>query len=221
MSTSNGSIGIRFIRNEAVSHADTDDSIRITVASEAGKFVLRYRDSNDGNPVVHRITVGRNQLLEHMYLLLKSQGMDDDGFKSVQFTLPAMPRLFVKISRFNEMYYREHLLELITNGLDTLETMKTAADAEKEWVCDDCLGEAEEAPAPAKTQDRRTQAWIEADIAEANARRDAARARAFESTFHSETRMADARARYIERQATPSSSDNQPRRSQRLSSTLA
>jgi len=107
--------------------------------------VMRYRDYNDGEPIFHTLTLGRDQIQHHMYLLLKSQTMDDEGFSSVQFNLPAMPRLLVDVARFNEMYYREHFLELITSGLSSLEAMSPAkvveAEApedEEEWVCDDC-----------------------------------------------------------------------------------
>ena len=57
--------------------------------------------------------------------------MDDDGFKSVQFSLPAMPRILVDVWKFKEVYYREHFLDLLENGLDTLDRVETTSALQK------------------------------------------------------------------------------------------
>lgn len=94
--------------------------------------MVTYTDENQGSPVFHTISFGcRMDLVNHLYLTLKNQAIDDDGFKSVQFSLPAMPRILVEISKFKEVYYREHFLDLLENGLDTLDRVETTSAAQK------------------------------------------------------------------------------------------
>lgn len=116
------------------------------------------------------MTPERYEVVDHMYLVLKNQGMDDDGFESVQFNLPAMPSMLVRVSRFNEIYYREHLLELIENALDCLDVMKRRPE-EEEWICDDCTERLDtDARIEAKNQELHDDALLEAEIAEAEGR---------------------------------------------------
>jgi len=94
--------------------------------------VVNYTDENQGSPVFHTISFGcRMDLVNHLYLTLKNQAIDDDGFKSVQFSLPAMPRILVDAWKFKETYYREHFLDLLENGLDTLDRVETTSALQK------------------------------------------------------------------------------------------
>lgn len=176
MSSSKGIITLIFInKNERMvgsgGYGERDDTITIRKNVETDNFSVVYKDANAGGPpVIHTMTLEHDDVVDHMYLVLKSQALDDDGFESIQFNLPAMPRLLVNISRLNEMYYREHLLELIQNGLDCLDAMSPTPE-EEEWICDDCTERLEtEARIEAKNQELREDAVLEAEIAEAEGR---------------------------------------------------
>ena len=123
-------MSIRFIRDTTDSSAEDVMSIRKNF--QEGEFVVNYTDENQGSPVFHTISFGcRMDLVNHLYLTLKNQAIDDDGFKSVQFSLPAMPRILVDAWKFKEVYYREHFLDLLENGLDTLDRVETTSALQK------------------------------------------------------------------------------------------
>lgn len=154
MPTFSSTMSIRFIRDTAQSN--TDDVMSIRKNFQDGEFVLTYNDENNGSPVTHTISFGcRMDLVNHLYLTLKNQAMDDDGFKSVQFSLPAMPRILVSIDRFREAYYREHFLDLLENGLDTLDRVETTSALQKARE----KAKAEKAKAEAEEEQARAQSY--------------------------------------------------------------
>jgi len=154
MPTFSSTMSIRFIRDTAQSN--TDDVMSIRKNFQDGEFVLTYNDENNGSPVTHTISFGcRMDLVNHLYLTLKNQAMDDDGFKSVQFSLPAMPRILVSIDRFREAYYREHFLDLLENGLDTLDRVETTSALQKARQ----KAKAEKAKAEAEEEQARAQSY--------------------------------------------------------------
>ena len=161
MPTFSSSMTIRFIRD--TTQSNTDDVMSIRKNFQDGEFVLTYNDENNGSPVTHTISFGcRMDLVNHLYLTLKNQAMDDDGFKSVQFSLPAMPRILVSIDRFREAYYREHFLDLLENGLDTLDRVETTSALQKAREKAKALkakAEAEKAKAEAEQEQARTPAY--------------------------------------------------------------
>ena len=86
------------------------------------EFVVTYTDENDGDPVVHKMSgLYHAKVLDYVYMLLKNQYLDEEGFESVQVNMPAMPRMIVNGSKFSDIYYRQHFYELIGFGLDNLE----------------------------------------------------------------------------------------------------
>lgn len=154
MPTFSSTMSMRFIRD--TSQSNTDDVMSIRKNFQDGEFVLTYNDENNGSPVTHTISFGcRMDLVNHLYLTLKNQAMDDDGFKSVQFSLPAMPRILVSIDRFREAYYREHFLDLLENGLDTLDRVETTSALQKARE----KAKAEKAKAEAEEEQARAQSY--------------------------------------------------------------
>jgi hypothetical protein len=100
-----------------------DDTIKIRKNLEFGDFEITYKDPNDGTPVTHKMKgLYRQKVLDYMYMLLKNQYLDEEKFTSLQFALPAMPRVLVSAAKFEDVYYREHFYELIGFGLDSLDT---------------------------------------------------------------------------------------------------
>lgn len=101
---------------------DTDDVINIKKDLTTNEYVITYSDPNEGVPVVHQMSgLYRDKVLEYVYMLLKNQYVDEEGFDKVQVNIPAMPRVIVSGEKFNEVYYREHFQQLIGFGLDNLE----------------------------------------------------------------------------------------------------
>jgi hypothetical protein len=66
----------------------------------------------------------REKVLEYVYMVVKNQYADDEPYNHVQVNIPAMPRVILSASKFGEVYYREHLNDLISTGLDLLESTK-------------------------------------------------------------------------------------------------
>jgi len=118
MSYSTTSISIMMIKNDSIS----DDTIRIYKNRVTNDFEITYIDYNDGNPITHKAYgMYRARVLEYVYMILKNQALDNEGYDSIQFNLPAMPRVIVSGSDFKDLYKREHFYELIGTGLDMLE----------------------------------------------------------------------------------------------------
>jgi len=54
----------------------------------------------------------------------KNLSFDEDGYQSIQLSLPAMPRVLVNASKLHDNNYRKHFLELIENSLDMLDKVE-------------------------------------------------------------------------------------------------
>ncbi len=101
-----------------------DDTVTIFKNLDLGDFEIVYKDQNNGSPITHVVRgLYRQRVMDYLYMLFKNQALDEEAYKSVQVTLPAMPRIIVSGDKFKDLYYREHFLELIGNALDTLENV--------------------------------------------------------------------------------------------------
>ena len=109
-------IGIHFINGSS----DTDDKIVIKKYLNRDGFDVTYTDYNVGVPVTHRLSMQYNEVLDYIYLVLKNQSMDIEGFKDIQVSVPAVPRVLVSGEKMKDLYYREHFLDLISEGLKML-----------------------------------------------------------------------------------------------------
>ena len=121
MAYSDTSIRIHLINNEETKNGD--DVVVIRKNFDTNEFEITYRDQNNGDPITHEVTgLYRARVLEYLYTLFKNQSLDEEGYKSVQLTLPALPRMIVSGEKFKDLYYREHFLEAVGTGLDLLDT---------------------------------------------------------------------------------------------------
>lgn len=120
MAYSDTSVYIHLIHNDASKGGD--DTIRIRKNYETNEFEIIYRDQNNGEPITHQVTgLYRARVIDYLYMLFKNQALDEEGYKSVQLTLPALPRIIVSGDKFKDLYYREHFLEAVGSGLDLLD----------------------------------------------------------------------------------------------------
>jgi hypothetical protein len=194
------SFSLRFIRNTN-SSASQDDTISVRKDLSTGEFQMTYKDENNGDPTTHVMNyLYRARVLDHLYLVLKNQNIDDDGFEAVQFNLPAMPRMLVNIQKFADVYYREHFLDLIGNALDCLDTLETRCPSHRS-------ARASAKAAPPQTSE---QAWADVDIARARREKAKADAEAYragldaaEAAAHSAARVAASHARAQAQNPTP------------------
>jgi hypothetical protein len=122
------SVLITFIRKDSTADTYSDDRLQIRKNFETNDFEITYRDANVGigsagcAPVLHKLTgLYRERVLEHVYLLLKNQYLDTDGFDQIQLDVPAMPRVLLKAESMYDLYYRDHIYELIGAALDNLD----------------------------------------------------------------------------------------------------
>jgi hypothetical protein len=121
MAYSDTSIGIHLVKNLA--NEKLDDTVRIVKNLEDSAFELTFKDN--GDPVIHKAyQMTRDNVCDYIHLLLKNLSMDEDGYQSIQFSLPAMPRMIVTASNLEDTYYRDHFLELVENSLTMLDKVE-------------------------------------------------------------------------------------------------
>lgn len=113
-------VGIHLIHKDT--SKNSDDTITIRKNFETNEFDIMYRDQNNGQPITHEVTgLYRARVIDYLYMLFKNQALDEEGYASVQLTLPALPRVIVSGDKFKDLYYREHFLEAVGTGLDLLD----------------------------------------------------------------------------------------------------
>jgi len=100
-----------------------DDTICIVKNLEDRVFEITYKDN--GDPVTHKAyEMSRDNICDYVYLLLKTLTLDEDGYQLIQFSLPAMPRILISVSKLQDTYYREHFLELVENSLSMIDKVE-------------------------------------------------------------------------------------------------
>jgi hypothetical protein len=123
MPYSDTSIMIHLINNDKL-HAN-DDTIRIRNNLDTNSFDITYVDQNGGSRITHNLSgLTHSCVLNYLYMLFKNQSLDEEGYKSVQLTLPALPRIIVSGEKFKDLYYREHFLMAIETGLEHIENVE-------------------------------------------------------------------------------------------------
>jgi len=102
------------------SSPDTDDKVVIKKYLNRDEFEVTYTDYNIGLPVTHRLSMQYNEVLDYIYIILKNQSMDKEGFSEIQVSVPAIPRLIVSADKMKQLYYRDHFFNMIREGLKML-----------------------------------------------------------------------------------------------------
>uniref|UniRef100_A0A6C0ANH2 Uncharacterized protein n=1 Tax=viral metagenome TaxID=1070528 RepID=A0A6C0ANH2_9ZZZZ len=129
-----------FIRIHLVKDSTTttlDDLVHIVKNLDDSVFEVTFKDN--GDPLKHKAyQMTRDNVCDYVYLLLKNLSLDEDGYQKIQFSLPAMPRVIVDASKLNDVYYREHFLELIECGLTMLDKVEklTIKNPSEKNTCD-------------------------------------------------------------------------------------
>ena len=126
MAYSNTYIRIHLIKNLDTKNGSCDDTVTIRKNFDTNEFELVYKDQNSGTPITHEVTgLYRARVLDYLYILFKNQALDEEAYKSVQLTLPALPCLIVSGDKLKDLYYRDHFLEAVGTGLDLLDNTES------------------------------------------------------------------------------------------------
>jgi hypothetical protein len=121
MAYSDTSISIHLIKDSKA--INTDDTIRILKNLDDSVFEIIYKDSDE--TLAHKsYHMTRDNVCDYVYLLLKNLTLDEDGYKMIQLSLPAMPRLLISAVNLHSPYYRDHFIELIENGLNMIDKVE-------------------------------------------------------------------------------------------------
>ena len=122
MTRSSTAIEIVLINNKK--QEGQDDQVVIRKNLETNDFTVTYTEKKDREvPLVYRsVGMYESKVLNYIYILLKNQYLDAEPYAFIQVNVPAMPRIMIPGEKFNEIYYREHVEDLIQCGLEMLET---------------------------------------------------------------------------------------------------
>ena len=114
-----------------------DDRIVIKKDLTYNEFAIDYTENNDGVSSTHKLFgLYRSQVLDYVYMVLKNQSLDNEGYKAVQINMLAMPRLLVDGDKFKQVYYRQHFYELVGSGLDMMENCVVVKEPKCEYYTD-------------------------------------------------------------------------------------
>lgn len=99
-----------------------DDSVKVRLNLDLNEYEITLRDQNAGSEIAHRIEMStKEKVIDYLYLVLKSICLDEDGYENIQVNTPLMPRVFFSVKSLKDIYYRDHVHEILRTGLDLLE----------------------------------------------------------------------------------------------------
>jgi len=99
-----------------------DDSVKVRLNLDLNEYEITLRDQNAGSEIAHRIEMStKEKVMDYLYLVLKSICLDEDGYENIQVNTPLMPRVFFSVKSLKDLYYRDHVHEILRTGLDLLE----------------------------------------------------------------------------------------------------
>ena len=102
-----------------------DDTVKVRLNLDLNEFEMTLRDQNAGEKISHRLeTPTKEKVLNYLYLLLKSISLDEDGYENIQVNIPLMPRVLFSVESLKDLYYRDHVQDLLRLGLDILEDVE-------------------------------------------------------------------------------------------------
>lgn len=101
-----------------------DDSVSIRKNLTYNEFDLTFIENTPGElPIRFSITgLSHQGALDYVHTLLKSQCVDDEPYTRIQVNAPATPRLIISSEKLKDLYYRDHVYDMISGGLHYLET---------------------------------------------------------------------------------------------------
>jgi hypothetical protein len=122
------------IRENSTPSQDDRITIRKNLESECETYSLWYTDTNaetTGKSVSQTLeSMSRSNTIEHMRVVIKSLAFDEQGFDRLQFDVPGMPRMLISVKKMREVYYREHITDMVCAGLDAMKASTKVAFVE-------------------------------------------------------------------------------------------
>jgi hypothetical protein len=103
--------------------SSTDETLQIKKDYLSNEFTVSFSDPNKytacSNTTVKNLY--HDKLMKYVYMLLKNLKVDEEGPTNIQVNIPGMPSILFSGNKMNDIYYREHLYDLIEFGVDLLE----------------------------------------------------------------------------------------------------
>jgi hypothetical protein len=94
----------------------SDDIIKIVpVVGDSKLFQVTYADPGDGNVMKYSFTANVNGVLDYLETTTNLLQKDDEPFKSIQFNLPAYPRIMVNLEKLRDDDFMESLWRAISS----------------------------------------------------------------------------------------------------------
>jgi len=116
------SIEIRFIKT--IGSSANDETVLIKKDFSSNEFNVTYTDPNKGSPYTYSLTgLYHKKLMNYVYMIFKNQKVDEEGCSNIQVNIPGMPTIILSKEKINDLYYRDHLCELVEFGIDLLENV--------------------------------------------------------------------------------------------------
>lgn len=104
-----------------------DDLIRIRKDLTHNEFTVTYTESKGREVPLRHTTSGmyEKKVLDYVAMVLKNQSLDNEPYAFIQVTVPSMPAIFLSGDKFKDSFYRDHVIDLVTMGLEMLETTES------------------------------------------------------------------------------------------------
>ena len=117
---------IEIVMIKDASNNKRDDRIVIKKDMSYNEFQVTYSEKSTGTSFTQKLTgLYREKVMQYVYMLLKNQSLDEDGYSSFQINMIAMPGVFVTADKLKDLYYRDHFYEMIGSGLDLMDNCET------------------------------------------------------------------------------------------------
>jgi hypothetical protein len=108
-----------------------DDRIVIKKDMIYNEYQVTYSEKSTGASFTQKLTgLYREKVMQYVYMVLKNQSLDEEGYTSFQINMLAMPAVIVTAEKLKDVYYREHFYDMIGSGLDLMDNCETVG----EWV---------------------------------------------------------------------------------------
>ena len=117
---------IEIVMIKDASNNKWDDRIVIKKDMSYNEFQVTYSEKSTGTSFTQKLTgLYREKVMQYVYMLLKNQSLDEEGYTSFQINMVAMPGIIVGADKLKDLYYRDHFYEMIGSGLDLMDNCDT------------------------------------------------------------------------------------------------
>ena len=120
----NRSISIVFINS--IGDEKKDDRVTITRDDGYNGYNVRYleRSGYAKAKATTLYSLGRKQVEDYVYSVLKNLAIDEQPCESVQVNVPVMPRVLFSVDRLKDDSTRRHVTDMVCDNLEYLDYLE-------------------------------------------------------------------------------------------------